>query len=130
MPEPEYYSEIGRWDPGRRLIEGYEIVFQQGAPGAEPTSSNPCDGWEPVRDPANPGVELGTVPYGTCSVTVAVPIGDGCAATPPEWTWLATRLVYNDCSVNGSRLADPDCPVAPTTRLGSMVSRHCGPVCK
>ena len=120
-PFPVGYTE----DPGGAppLIAGYEVMYSvtEGFSPEEPTSSSPCSwSWWPVRDPADPARAKGVLPLGTARVTVAV---------PNSWVrniWFATRLVYQDASVNPPGSYDP--AVEPGPLLTTPVSSHCGAV--
>lgn len=124
-PTPPYYTEAGRHDPAARLLDGYRIFYKV---GAEPTTSDrQAGGWLPALDPATSQV-LGTLAYGTRQRSVRVPVSGG------QFIWFAARLVYADCSLNGSKVADPSCsPTSPFYNandpvLGTQLGQHCGPV--
>ena len=128
-PTPAFFTEAGIADPMNRLIEGYEVLA---ATLTEPTTSahdpfSPST-WTPVGDPAAPSQALGTLRYGTRQATVALPKAGGASF------WLATRVIYSDCGLNGSESAHPGCTPngmwgsSSSPRLGSKVSSHCGPV--
>ena len=121
---PAYFTDAGMFSPEAPLIEGYQLAFAR----SEPTSSIwDATVWEPVFDPQDPGQRLQPVRFGTREAEVALP------DEPGVDFWLAARILYNDCTVNGSFLARPDCAVPPPQAaadpvVASHLSQHCGPV--
>ena len=112
------------FDPEAPLIEGYQLAFTH---DVEPTSSQWDQTlWTPVFDPNNPGQPLDPVRFGTREVDVSLPDRTGDF-------WLAARVLYADCTLNGSFAVRPDCAVTPPQSAadpvaGTHLSKHCGPV--